>query len=134
MGTEAFYTTAAQVLPTILIALMLEIGLMLQMRGRQYGKLTSEKYDELLRGGYPPPASYPGDPEWDIEAARRSLNMWGFTAFGVGVVFLVGEGLSLLALAFHWFNAWTFWPLIVCMGAMVFAAAWIPFFRQLQVE
>ncbi|WP_431928598.1 hypothetical protein [Nonomuraea jabiensis] len=132
MGTEAFYTTAAQVLPTILIALMVEIGLMLQMRGRRYGELYREKYDALLRG-HAPPTSFPGDPNFDIESAGRSLNRWGFISMAVGVAFLIGEGLSLSALAFRWFTAWTFWPLVVSMGVMIVAAVCIPFVRQTQV-
>ncbi|MFI6920586.1 hypothetical protein ACIBIZ_11600 [Nonomuraea spiralis] len=45
-------------------------------------------------------------------------------------MFIVGEVSSILAPAFRWFNAWTFWTVITCLVAMVLAAALLPLVRH----
>ncbi|MEU6778583.1 hypothetical protein ABZ912_05220 [Nonomuraea angiospora] len=126
MGSEAFYTTAAQVLPTILIALTVEIGLLgraWRIEARAvFSRLVEQRQGEMIS---------PESPEFRrVLAALTARDRWRLTFAGVGVAFVVGEALSILALGFRWFNAWTFWPVMVCLAAMVVAAALLPFVRH----
>lgn len=94
METEAFYTTAAQVLPTLLIALTVEIGFILGVRSRDRQ-----------------------DPRWK-DWAESSMFKWFAGSFALGAVFLVGEVLAFLAIGFRWFNGWTFTGIGVCLLVM----------------
>jgi len=90
MGTEAFYATAAQVMPTLLIALIVEIGFTVQ-KLREISKQAETDNDASL-----------------VTAVGTRLNAW----FGLSAIllagFVVGEVTAILAVGFHWFNGWTF--------------------------
>jgi hypothetical protein len=117
VGPEAFYATATQVLPTILIALAVEIGFMMRIRLRE-----QEVGIQRSMEGKP---SQGGDFAW----YEASMARWGLTAVGVGAAFLVGEMAAILALAFRWFNAWTFVPVVVCQLAVIVALAVVALIR-----
>ncbi|MEV6033593.1 hypothetical protein AB0L65_20730 [Nonomuraea sp. NPDC052116] len=110
MGTEAFYTTVAQVLPTLLIALAVEVGFLLQM-------LFKEK-------------KRPGR----AEMAAGEIAKWGGGFMILGRIFLFGEVLSLAAIAFRWFNGWTFAAVGLCLLVMLGAVVYIPSKRLLRAD
>jgi ABC-type Fe3+-siderophore transport system permease subunit len=111
MGTEAFYATAAQVMPTILIALAVEVGFILQFLRRHVDQVAKEGFADLAR--------------YDKEGLH---NLYGISTV-LGVAFLVGEVLAFLVLGFRWFNGWTFIPISVCLLAMIVGAFLIPLTR-----
>ncbi|WP_188197266.1 hypothetical protein [Nonomuraea sp. SYSU D8015] len=112
MGSEAFYTTAAQVLPTLLIALAVEAGFMMQAAQR-----SARKWEKK------------GD-EAQAEEGRLQFTFWVRTATGVGVVFLVGEVWAFLAIGFRWFNVWSFTGIGICLLLMILAVVLVPLFRH----
>lgn len=116
VGTEAFYATAAQVIPTMLIALAVEFGLILRQLGREL---------ERARDRDPEVSRFARDPE----TIRKDTEQILMVIMGMGVVFAVGEGSALLALAFHWFNGWTFAGVSICLLVMISAAVFIPIIR-----
>lgn len=123
MGTEAFYATAAQVLPTLLIALIIEVGVMLQGRMRDIQDLkTTHGADE---DELPPPQRRLWDWLWN------SVDRWLWMGMGLAASFFVGEVLALLALGFRWFNPWTFFGIGGSMLVMCMAAVAIPIYRML---
>ncbi|MEV4113542.1 hypothetical protein [Nonomuraea sp. NPDC049695] len=126
MGSEAFYTTAAQVLPTILIAMVVEVGFFLRTSGRAVFELRRHLEEENRRnfelGGYEPQPNHPA------ELARMR---WGCTMQFIFWMFVIGEVVAILALGFRWFNAWTFWPVLTCMVILTCLAAYIPLYRYM---
>ncbi|MEV6154942.1 hypothetical protein AB0L53_31835 [Nonomuraea sp. NPDC052129] len=110
MGTEAFYTTAAQVLPTLLIALAVEVGFLLQI-------FFGEK-------------KKPGR----ARAAAGEIAKWGGGFMILGRIFLFGEVLALAAIAFRWFNGWTFAGVGLCLLIMLGAVVYIPTRRLLRAD
>ncbi|MFI6744293.1 hypothetical protein ACIBI9_66530 [Nonomuraea sp. NPDC050451] len=52
----------------------------------------------------------------------------------VAVAFLVGEVLAVLALAFRWFNAWTFVPVVVRLMVLILATAVVPLLRLAELS
>ncbi|WP_433443716.1 hypothetical protein [Nonomuraea sp. CA-141351] len=112
MGTEAFYTTAAQVLPTILIALTVELGFFIQ---------SEQAYVSRLR------EAEGSAPDWRGDPGLTSL----FRAtLGLGATFLVGEAAALLAIAFRWFNGWTFFLIAFSLLIMMVGAIVVPILRH----
>ncbi|MFI7446677.1 hypothetical protein ACIBQX_04180 [Nonomuraea sp. NPDC049714] len=119
MGTEAFYTTAAQVIPTILIALAVEFGLILRQLGRELERARNRDAEG------PKAAPFVRNTETIEKDTDQILTI----SMGMGVVFAVGEVSALLALAFRWFNGWTFAGVSICLVVMIAAAAFIPIVR-----
>lgn len=102
MESEAFYATGAQVLPTLLIAVMVESLLVTRSYAR-WSKSTGEARGCAATGcGY---------------------------AFILGFTFVVGESLAFLALGFRWFNGWTFFGVGASLVVMGLAAVAIPLLR-----
>ncbi|MFC4113996.1 hypothetical protein [Nonomuraea zeae] len=144
MGTEAFYATAAQVLPAVLIALIIEIGLILQGKQAAYRALYAEMSD-------PPPIMYPGliqiDPvakrEYErdpkayaskihhvrMDRAKDSMDNWNYLAKWIAGVFIAGEALAFAAIGYRLSNFWTFYGVATCLAALCVAAVLIPIFR-----
>ncbi|WP_336203837.1 hypothetical protein [Nonomuraea sp. LPB2021202275-12-8] len=124
MGSEAFYATAAQVMPTILIALVVEVGFLLRAHGRAVMDLRRQLEEENRRrfgvGGYVTQPDHPA------EVARMR---WGLTSVAIFWTFVIGEVVAVLALGFRWFNAWTFWPVLICMVLLTCLGAFIPVYR-----
>ncbi|MGW4412493.1 hypothetical protein ACWEJ6_51460 [Nonomuraea sp. NPDC004702] len=116
MGTEAFYATAAQVLPTLLIALVIEVGMMLQSRMRIIRDLKASEGDTGRL--------------WDWH--WNSVDRWLWMGMGLAATFFIGEVLALLALGFQWFSPWTFFGIGGSMLVMCLAAVGIPIFRMLE--
>ncbi|WP_214318665.1 hypothetical protein [Nonomuraea sediminis] len=112
MGTETFYATAAQVLPTLMIALTVEVGFLLQLRA----KLME---NQRAKGGEQ--RKLPGPTRGEL--ARGS--------FRFGTVFCFGEVLALLSLGFRWFNVWTFIGVGMSMVILIAAVAVLPYLRFL---
>lgn len=111
MGTEAFYTTAGQVLPTILIALTVELGFLLQWLRR----LAAEQREYRI----------------EDHARRNEALVWRLLVLSavLGFTFFVGEVFAFLALGFRWYNIWTFVPIGICMLVMVGGAFLVPLMR-----
>ncbi|WP_433443718.1 hypothetical protein [Nonomuraea sp. CA-141351] len=111
MGTEAFYGTAAQIMPALLIALIVEIGFTLQ-KLREISKQAEIDNDASL-----------------VAAVGTRLNAW----FGLSAVlvaaFVVGEVTAVLAVGFHWFNGWTFGLAGVSTLIMIVGVGVIPLAR-----
>ncbi|WP_431922237.1 hypothetical protein [Nonomuraea jabiensis] len=112
MGSESFYTTAAQVLPTLLIALSVEAGFMMQATHRAMRKWR-EKGDET-----------------QAEEGRFLFTFWVRTATGVSATFLIGEVWAFLAISFRWFNVWSFAGVGTCLLLMSLAVVLVPLFRH----
>ncbi|MFI7134387.1 hypothetical protein ACIBQ1_52580 [Nonomuraea sp. NPDC050153] len=125
MGSEAFYTTAAQVLPTILIALAVEIGFMMQQRERVWEKAKAREFE-----GQVVSSEVVARMEKAFLRVGQYTVRWGTAALGVSTAFVVGELLAVLSLAFGWFNVWTFVPVLVCMMTLIVAAAVVPLLRM----
>ncbi|MFI7610670.1 hypothetical protein ACIBP6_05450 [Nonomuraea terrae] len=128
---EAFYATAAQVLPTILIALSIEIGFLLAATRRDINVLApflrefSQSVEDLAEEGYIPALKL-----LELQSYHPRLEQW---ALVLGATFAIGESLAFTALAFSWFNLWTFMPLSVCVLVLVAAAFVIPL-KRLRAE
>jgi hypothetical protein len=78
-----------------------------------------------------------GDPgvkaaQYDNYVAR--LMKWLFASGVIGIVFLLGETLTILALGFRWFNAWTFAPITLCLVLMCLAVVAMPIIRYVQTS
>ncbi|GAB1824346.1 hypothetical protein [Herbidospora sp. RD11066] len=113
MPPEAFYSTAAQVLPTLLIALAIEAGLFLQSLSADLAKYNNAHYQN--------PAL--------AEKVRRDMT-WTFR-FGTicAIIFLVGEVAAFLALAFHWQNWWIVGAVGIALLSLCICAVILPLFR-----
>ncbi|MFB4284877.1 hypothetical protein ACBJ59_57085 [Nonomuraea sp. MTCD27] len=109
MGTESFYVTAAQVLPTLMIALAVESGFILRSLQRNLMEMKRES-----------PAT---------QDARESVRMMFGFAVVFAVVFAVGEVLAFLAIGFRWFNGWTFFVIGACLVVMILGVVLVPLFR-----
>ncbi|WP_157252059.1 hypothetical protein [Nonomuraea typhae] len=124
MATEAFYTTAAQVLPTILIALSVEIGFLRQKRSAD-----AEAYF-AVSSGRGPSGMNPYRAGRQAHYLRQSVRRL-FVVFGwLCVTFAIGELTAVLSSAFGWFNAWTLGLVVSCAVVLVVAAAVVPFMSQ----
>lgn len=115
MGTEAFYATAAQVLPTLMIALVLEFGTIFRI-----AREATKRPREADSGGAPS--------RWSDDDLVTGLRI----AILAAVAFFIGEILALLALGFRWFNVWTFSTVGVCLLILLITVVWIPLIRLLE--
>ncbi|MGW2215808.1 hypothetical protein ACWCSD_12540 [Nonomuraea sp. NPDC001684] len=131
MASEAFYTTAAQVLPTLLIALSLEIG-MISRPYAEAAKAAQALGERVRQQGIPsvwtPEQLRALQAGADGRSYSRSV-LWVRWAFLLGLVFLAGETAALLAVGYHWFNPWTFYTTGASAGFMMLATAIIPLVR-----
>ncbi|WP_182884950.1 hypothetical protein [Microbispora sp. H10885] len=128
MGSEAFYATVAQVLPTLLIALTIEVGLILRWYDRKLDELQPQ-----VRFPYPITRETPQSEvqvwrEW--QRNERVQDRWVITEIAIAVVFLIGEILALVALGSHWRNAWTFFGSGTSIVLLCLAVVLIPLFRM----
>ncbi|MEU7829207.1 MULTISPECIES: hypothetical protein [unclassified Nonomuraea] len=118
MGTEAFYTTAAQVLPTMLIALSVELLLLTQGRVREWKEKVAKWDKEKVSKRGPMP----------FEGGDAALGpFWIYVL--LAVVFVVGEVAAFLAIGAGWRNAGTFWTVGSCLLIMIVGAAGVPIAR-----
>ncbi|YCK38187.1 hypothetical protein ACNF49_30305 [Actinomadura sp. ATCC 39365] len=131
MASEAFYTTAAQVLPTLLIALSIEIGVI----SRPYAeaaKAAQALAEQVRQQGIPsvwtPEQLRTLQAGADGRAYGRSA-LWVRWAFLFGLVFLAGETAARLAVGYHWFNPWTFYTTGASAVLLMLATAIIPWLR-----
>ncbi|MEV4107090.1 hypothetical protein [Nonomuraea sp. NPDC049695] len=115
MGSETFYATAAQVLPTLMIALVIEFGAIFRI-----AKEATKHFGEEVGGG--------SEPQWTDADLVTGLKI----ALGAAAVFLIGEVLALLALGFRWFNVWTFSLVGICLLVLIITVVWIPLIRLLE--
>jgi hypothetical protein len=106
MGTEAFYSTAAQVRPTLLIALVVQMSTLPRawaereiMRKRAHaappGEVTPKQEDQIRRSVLPD--SVFGQKRW----VRKAIT-------AIGVIFLLGEATALAVLLFDASEAFTY--------------------------
>ncbi|MEU4574657.1 hypothetical protein [Nonomuraea sp. NPDC023979] len=127
MGTDAFYATAAQVMPTLLIALVVEVGYLMRTTGRAVSELRRHLEEEHRREAGSGAYGYIAQPNHPAEIAWLR---WGLTSITVFWTFTIGEVLAVLALGFRWFNAWTFFPILICMFVLIVLAAALPTYRN----
>ncbi|MGR6924386.1 hypothetical protein ACU635_59880 [[Actinomadura] parvosata] len=123
MGTEAFYATAAQVLPTLLIALSVEIAFVMQARFREVEELhRSAQEDE--------------EPTYRrrLNALSDSVVGWFRAAVVLAGAFLFGELLAFLALGFRWFTVVAFVGVALSVVTMSVAVLVVPLRRFIDVE
>lgn len=123
MGTETFYATAAQVLPTLLIALSVEIAFVIQARFRQVEALHRRSMENE-------------EPNYDknLRTLRQSVEGWFRAAVVLASAFLIGELLAFFALGFSWFNALTFIGVSASFLVMTVAVLLVPLFRFLDSD
>ncbi|WP_113705471.1 hypothetical protein [Nonomuraea lactucae] len=115
MASEEFYVTAAQVLPTLLIALSVEIGFILQ---------------RLLRRGIRHLDAYE---ETRFEDVMGSVARWFTVNLVLGCAFLVGEVLAFLSIGFRWFNSWTCALIGLCVLTMTVGVVVVPLVSAVRV-
>ncbi|MEU4332418.1 hypothetical protein [Nonomuraea dietziae] len=125
MGTEAFYTTAAQVLPTLLIAVTLEVSLVFQARMRVVERINESAPAGLVEH-YKWFAQLPPMQQSAWRWALASSTRWVWAAALLGLVFLVGEVLALLALGFRWFTPLTFFGTGSSLLILILTVVWVP--------
>ncbi|SDL37557.1 hypothetical protein [Nonomuraea jiangxiensis] len=111
MGTEAFYTTAAQVMPALVIAFGVEVAFVLQYLQHQRARAKQAGKQDLV-------AEADTSQEWMV-----------MVAIGLAIVFIVGEVLAFLALGFGWFNVGMFIPIGICLLLMIGATLYVPILR-----
>lgn len=123
MGTEAFYATAAQVLPTLLIALSVEIAFVMQARFRQVEALHRSEQEGR-------------EPAYDrkLQSLSESVVGWFRAAVVLAGAFLVGELLAFFALGFRWFNVVAFVGVALSVVMMSVAVLVVPLLRFLDVD
>ncbi|MEV0379783.1 hypothetical protein [Nonomuraea sp. NPDC050643] len=142
MGTEAFYATAAQVLPTVLIALVIEIGTILRAKQAAYDALSTQMGDpppfewigllppEEMREYQKDPKAYAAKVHHNnMDRLTTSIEGWNDLAKLIAGVFIVGEALAFAAIGYRWFNFWSFFGIAACLLALCVAAVLIPLFR-----
>lgn len=123
MGTEAFYATAAQVLPTLLIALSVEIAFVMQARFRQVEELhRNAREDEE--------AAYLRS----LRSLRESVAGWFAATVVLAGTFLLGEMLAFFALGFRWFTVVAFVGVALSVVMMSVAVLVVPLLRFLDVD
>ncbi|MFB4284871.1 hypothetical protein ACBJ59_57055 [Nonomuraea sp. MTCD27] len=149
MGTETFYATAAQVLPTVLIALVIEIGAILRAKQAAYDALFAQMdnpppykalgllrlYPEEMREYQEDPKAYAAKVHHNnMDRLRTSIESWNNLAKLIAGVFIAGEALAFAAIGYRWFNAWVFFGVAACLLALCVAAVLIPLFRLEHIQ
>ncbi|MBB5781793.1 hypothetical protein [Nonomuraea jabiensis] len=124
MATEAFYSTASQVLPTILIALSVEIGFMRQKKSADAATYYDISQRQVQSRVDPRSAG-----EWSRQLSQ-SVRRLHLAFEWLCVTFVVGELTAVLSVAFGWFNAWTLGLVVACAVVMIVAAAVVPLMSQ----
>ncbi|GAB2918440.1 hypothetical protein ACFMQL_20395 [Nonomuraea fastidiosa] len=126
MNSSDFYATAAQVLPTIMIALAVEYGFLLQ-RDAQEREWERRKRRELesAKGVEEAVAGM----ERAFVRVGKYAETWHRVAYATSIVFLVGEVLAVLSLAFGWSNVATGAIILTCMVVLTVATAYVPLAR-----
>jgi hypothetical protein len=112
MGSETFFATAAQALPTLLIALSVELGFI----GRVFQREWDRAYDERDDLGF--------------DEGAFLMRRWRRWMAVIGCAFVVGEVLAFLAMGFRWFNVWTLVPISFCLLVMIAMVIYIPLIRH----
>ncbi|MDP9868346.1 MULTISPECIES: hypothetical protein [Streptosporangium] len=130
MASEAFYTTAAQVLPTPLIALSIEIGMILRpyAEAAKAAQAAAQTFRAQIKEGLPPALTPEQLRSLEIVVSDRTA-LWLRWAFLLGLGFLAGETVALLAVAYRWYNPWTFYVTGASILLMIITAALIPLLR-----
>jgi hypothetical protein len=125
MVSDSFFSTAAQVLPALLIALVIEFSYLTDLATRRQLRPFERAF--LARRLLGQTRRAAADASTD---ASKQFERWQSSFLNFGTVFILGESLSLATLMFDTTPAWLSWVIGIitfgCVAILTRAVVFVP--------